>query len=84
METEIQETIQDVLKGIVLSLVNNPSDVKIVHSKSEVLDVFEIHVAKSDRGKVIGKQGVMAKALRHVVLSMCAKHNLRGILEICD
>ena len=67
---------------IAKSLVDNPDEV-VVTEKSEVKNIIiELHVAASDMGKVIGKQGRIAKAIRSVVKAASSKDNKRVDVEI--
>ncbi len=75
--------IQNVMFNLVSSLVENPQNLKVNIVMGEQMHVFEIHCDSSDRGKCIGKQGVMAGALRQVLISLSAKKGLRTMLEIC-
>lgn len=79
-----REKIRHVLQTIVVNLVTQPEEAKVSATQAEQTTVFEVSVAKVDRGKVIGKEGVMARCLRHIVSSLSAKHGFRAILDICD
>jgi len=66
------------------SLVDNPEEVAVAEVEGERTSVFELRVAKSDIGKVIGKQGNTARAMRTVLSAAGAKLKKRCVLEILD
>ncbi|GAA3406716.1 KH domain-containing protein [Paenibacillus hodogayensis] len=74
--------MRDLITVIAKALVDHPEDVAV--SEVEVKDelVYRLSVHPSDMGKVIGKQGRIAKALRTVVTSAAVKHNKRVSVEI--
>lgn len=67
---------------IAKSLVDNPEMVKVSEVEGEMSTVIELRVAQEDMGKVIGKQGRIAKALRTVVKAAAAKERKRITVEI--
>lgn len=74
--------MKDLVEVIAKALVDNPDEV-VVTEKTEGKNVtVELHVAASDMGKVIGKQGRIAKAIRSVVKAASSKDNLRVDVEI--
>jgi predicted RNA-binding protein YlqC (UPF0109 family) len=66
------------------ALVDHPDQVSINEIGGGHTTVFELKVAKEDTGKVIGKQGRTAKALRTIVAAVAAKTKQRCILEIVE
>lgn len=74
--------MKDLITVIAKALVDHPEDVKVnaVEHSQEI--VYELSVNQSDIGKVIGKQGRIAKALRTVVTSAAVKENKRVSVEI--
>ena len=66
------------------SLVDNPEEVTVAEVKGERTAVFELRVAKSDIGKVIGKQGNTARAMRTILGAAGTKLDKRYVLEILD
>lgn len=72
------------LKNIVVALVDNPDEVGVVPRGGEQTLLLEIRVAKADLGKVIGKQGSMASALRSIVKSVSTKNGMRAVMEIME
>ena len=74
--------MKDLVEVIAKALVDNPDEV-VVTEKTEGRNVtVELHVASSDMGKVIGKQGRIAKAIRSVVKAASSKDNSRVDVEI--
>ena len=73
--------MKEVLEVIIKNLVNNKDTVEIKEVENEKSIVFEVKVADEDFGKVIGKQGRIAKAIRTVMKSITAKeHKKVGII----
>lgn len=72
----------ELVKMITKSLVDNPDQVQVTEVTDNQATVIEIRVAPEDMGKVIGKQGKIAKALRTVVKAAATKQNKRVIVEI--
>ncbi len=74
--------MKELVEVIAKALVDNPDEV-VVTEKTEGRNVtVELHVAASDMGKVIGKQGRIAKAIRSVVKAASSKDNKRVDVEI--
>ncbi len=76
--------MKDLLELIVKQLVDNPDDVSVNEISGEQTSVFELRVNKSDLGKVIGKQGRTARAIRTLLSSSAVKDSKRVMLEIID
>ena len=76
--------MKELLTYIVGKLVDHPDDVKIVEVAGEHTTIFELTVHKEDLGKVIGKEGRTAKAIRTVLSAASVKENKRVMLEILD
>ncbi len=76
--------MKDFVKNIVQSLVDNPEQVEITEVKGSQITVLELKVAKEDLGKVIGKQGRNARAIRTILAAASAKLKKRTTLEIID
>ena len=74
--------MEELVKSIALSLVDNPDEVSVCTSTKEGETIVELRVAASDMGKVIGKQGRIAKAIRVVVKAAAAKENKNVGVEI--
>jgi predicted RNA-binding protein YlqC (UPF0109 family) len=74
----MQELVEFLAKG----LVDKPEEVRVERVEREGAVVLELHVAPDDVGKVIGRQGRTARALRTVVRASGARSNERALLEI--
>ncbi len=74
--------MKELLELIAKSLVDNPDDVVVEERESDGTTVLELHVNSGDMGKVIGKQGRIAKAIRSVVKAASIKENKRVIVDI--
>ena len=76
--------MKESLETIITSLVNEPSQVSINQVDGEKSIVFEVKVADSDMGKVIGKEGRIAKAIRTIVKALAAKEGKKVSVEFID
>jgi predicted RNA-binding protein YlqC (UPF0109 family) len=76
--------MKNLIKLIAQALVDNPKHVSVKEIKGEYASVFELRVADVDIGKVIGKNGRTASAMRIIINASSAKKNVRSILEIID
>jgi hypothetical protein len=74
--------MKELVEVIAKSLVDNPDEVSVTETVKEHTTVIELHVAQSDMGKVIGKQGRIAKAIRAVVKAAATRENKNVIVEI--
>ena len=74
--------MKDLVEVIAKALVDNPDEVSVSEKKEGRTTVLELHVAEGDMGKVIGKQGRIAKAIRAVVKAAAAKEDKRVVVEI--
>ena len=74
--------MKQLLEHIAKALVDNPEQVDVQVVESERLVILELRVAEEDMGKVIGKQGRIAKAIRTVVNAAAVKENKRVVVEI--
>jgi len=72
----------ELVKRIAKSLVDNPDAVIVTEVEGEQSLVIELKVAQDDMGKVIGKQGRIAKAIRTLVKAAAVKENKKVIVEI--
>ena len=68
--------MKDLVEVIAKALVDNPSEVVVSEKKDGKNTIVELHVAQSDMGKVIGKQGRIAKAIRAVVKAAAANEHV--------
>jgi len=69
---------------MVKSLVDNPDQVEIREIEGEKSTILELKVTKEDIGKVIGKHGRIARAIRTIINASAAKSGKRVVLEILD
>ncbi len=74
--------MKELVEIIAKALVDNPDEVVVTQKEDGRNIVVELHVASSDMGKVIGKQGRIAKAIRSVVKAASSKDNKRVDVEI--
>ena len=74
--------MKQLVEVIAKSLVENPDEVVVTEKEEGRNITVELHVAASDMGKVIGKQGRIAKAIRSVVKAASSKDNTRVDVEI--
>lgn len=76
------ESMKDLVEFIAKSLADKPEEVEVREVEGEQVRVLEVRVAKEDLGKIIGKQGRTARALRTIVSAASAKAHMRIMLEI--
>ena len=76
--------MKELIKYIAQALVNNPDVVEVSEVIGEQASVIELRVAKEDLGKVIGKQGRTAKAMRTILSAASTKLRKRTVLEIIE
>ena len=74
--------MKELLESIAKSLVDNPDAVEVKEIEGRQTIVIELKVSPDDMGKVIGKQGRIAKALRTVVKAAATKANKKVVVEI--
>jgi len=74
--------VKDLLTFIAQSLVEFPDQVSVTEVDKENATVLELRVAESDMGKVIGKQGKIAKAIRTIIRTASVKEPKKVIVEI--
>ncbi|QCX32252.1 KH domain-containing protein [Caloramator sp. E03] len=74
--------MKELVELIAKALVDNPEEVKVSEIAGEQSVIIELRVAPEDMGKVIGKQGRIAKAIRTVVKAAATKQNKRVVVEI--
>jgi predicted RNA-binding protein YlqC (UPF0109 family) len=79
-----EPTLKELVETMVRALVDVPDEVKVSEIAGEQTTVFELVVAKGDLGKVIGKQGKTAKALRTILTGASTKLRKRSVLEIVE
>ena len=73
--------MKEILETIIKNLVENKEEVSINEIEGTQSVVFEVKVAESDMGKIIGKQGKIAKSIRTVMKAVAAKEHKRATVE---
>ncbi|WP_291651995.1 KH domain-containing protein [Clostridium sp.] len=76
--------MKELIEIIAKSLVDNPTEVHVNEIEGEQSIILELKVAPADMGKVIGKQGRIAKAIRTVVKAAAMKEDKKVVVEIID
>ncbi len=76
--------MKDLLIRIAQELVDSPEQVRVTEIEGTQTTVLELRVAKSDMGKIIGKQGKTANAIRDILYAASGKTRKRYLLEIID
>jgi predicted RNA-binding protein YlqC (UPF0109 family) len=76
--------MKDLIAYIAKALVDKPEEVAVTEIEGEQTSVIELKVAKEDLGKVIGKQGRTARAMRTILSAASTKINKRSVLEIIE
>ncbi|MFB3925275.1 MAG: KH domain-containing protein [Syntrophales bacterium] len=76
--------MKELIKYIAQALVDHPEEVDVSEVLGEQTSVIELRVSKEDLGKVIGKQGKTAKAMRTILSAASAKVKKRAVLEIIE
>jgi predicted RNA-binding protein YlqC (UPF0109 family) len=76
--------LRDLLQYIVQAMVDNPDQVEIFEMEGSQSTILELKVAKTDLGKVIGKKGRNAQAIRDILHGACGKTKKRITLEIIE
>jgi uncharacterized protein len=83
-QVDMKGSMRDLVTFIAQNLVDNPSSVSVGEVSTGQTMVLELHVAKTDIGKVIGRQGRTAQALRTIINAVSAKGRKRAVLEIIE
>ena len=76
--------MKEIIETIILNLVDNKEAVEITEKQDEKSVVFEVKVANEDMGKVIGRQGRLAKSIRTFAKSVGAKEHKKVSVEFID
>lgn len=76
--------MKELIENIAKSLVDNPDEVEVVCLEGEQSTIIELKVAQDDIGKVIGREGRTAKAMRTLLSAASTKAGKRAVLEILD
>ncbi|MGH7821417.1 MAG: KH domain-containing protein [Candidatus Binatia bacterium] len=76
--------MKELVEYVARSLVSDPDSVSVTETEREGTPVLELRVAKEDLGRVIGKEGRTAKALRSILNAAAARKNQRVVLDIVE
>lgn len=76
--------MKELVEVITKALVDDPDSVVVTEREDKKTTILEVRVADSDMGKVIGKQGRIAKAIRSVVKAAAAKEDKKVVVDILD
>ncbi len=76
--------MKEFIEFIARALVDNPNNVEVSEVEGEKTTVYELRVAPEDLGKVIGRKGQTAKAIRTLIAAVSAKKGKRALLEILE
>ena len=76
--------MKELLEMITKALVDNPDEVRITVVEEEFNTILEVRVADEDMGRIIGKRGKIAKAIRCLMKAYAIKENKRILVEIVD
>ena len=76
--------LKDLVEYVVKKLVDNPEGVVVTEISGEQATIVELRVAQEDLGKVIGKEGRTARALRTLLHAIATKERKRAVLEILE
>lgn len=76
--------MKEVLQTIIEALAENKEQIEITEREKGREIVFEVKVAKEDMGRVIGKEGRIAKSIRTIFKSVCAREQKRVTVEFID
>ena len=76
--------MKELLELLARHLVNDPAAVEVRETQGDSTSVLELRVAKEDVGRVIGKQGRTANAIRTILIAVASRTNRKVVLEIID
>jgi len=76
--------LKDLIEYIAKALVDEPANVSVSANESETSVIVELRVSPEDVGKVIGKSGQTAKALRKILSAAATKHRKKSLLQIIE
>ena len=76
--------MKELIEFIVKALVDDPSEVNITEITGDKITLYELRVSKADIGKVIGKRGRTASAIRTIINAVSTKQGKRAVLEIIE
>jgi predicted RNA-binding protein YlqC (UPF0109 family) len=78
------DDLKGLLQRIVEALVDYPDEVEVNEIKGQRNNIYEIRVAPGEVGRVIGKQGALARSIRTIMSGAAAKQGRRATIEILD
>ncbi|CAN5352277.1 KH domain-containing protein [soil metagenome] len=84
MSETSEHGLKELVQYIAEALVDDPTTVEVKSVESETSVILELHVSKEDVGKVIGKGGQTAKALRKILSAAATKHKKKSLLQIVE
>lgn len=73
--------MKEILETIIMNLVADPKSVSINEIVGETAAIYEVKVAENDMGKIIGKQGKLARSIRSIMKAIAAKEKKRVTIE---
>lgn len=76
--------MKEILETIVLNIVDNKNNVEVLEKIEETAIVYEVKVEKEDMGKIIGKQGKVAQAIRTLIKSIGAKEKKKIVVKFVE
>ncbi|NLP04542.1 KH domain-containing protein [Candidatus Fermentibacteria bacterium] len=76
--------MKELIEMIARTLVEDQENVHVEEKEVEGVTVYELRVSESDLGRVIGREGRIAKAIRTIIRSAAARRNLKATVEIID
>ena len=76
--------MKELVEVIAKALVTTPEAVQVIEKQEDDTLVLELHVAEKDMGRVIGKQGRIARAIRSVVKAASSRDDRKVVVEIAD
>ncbi|MCD4707532.1 MAG: KH domain-containing protein [Candidatus Sabulitectum sp.] len=76
--------MRELVEHMARTLVENPEGVTVEETTQEDMTVYELRVEEADLGRVIGKEGRIAKAMRMIVRSAAARNGQKATIEIMD
>lgn len=76
--------MRDLVEAIVRAIVDDPAAVRVTELRGERVNVIEVEVATSDRGKLIGRRGKTATAIRTLLAAASGRDDRRYLLEIIE
>lgn len=76
--------MKEILETLIRNLVDNKEDFTVTEKEEEKTIIFEVKVKEEDMGKVIGKQGRIAKSIRTVMKAVAGKEHKKVVVEFLD